>query len=139
MSEHEPPRNPEVRYERVDVDAGALLKYGFWLVLAALAVILLLWRLYFVFVDQEARRQPPPPVMRPDAAALLPPPPVLQEAPALDLQTLRAREDAVLGSYGWVDREAGVLRIPIDEAMRVVAERGLPETIPPAAQHGDVP
>jgi len=54
------------------------------------------------------------------------PPPQLQTAPALDLAKLRAREDAILGSYGWVDRQNGVIRIPIEEAMRLTAERGLP-------------
>jgi hypothetical protein len=31
-----------------------------------------------------------------------------------------------LSSYGWVDREAGIVRIPIDRAMDLLAERGLP-------------
>jgi hypothetical protein len=41
-----------------------------------------------------------------------------------------AREDQVLGSYDWVDQKAGVVRIPIDQAMDLVAKRGLP-VIPP--------
>ena len=36
------------------------------------------------------------------------------------------REDAVLNGYGWVNKEAGVVRIPIAEAMRLTVERGLP-------------
>ena len=36
-----------------------------------------------------------------------------------DLRDLRAREDEMLDSYGWVDRNAGIVRIPIDEAMRL--------------------
>ena len=105
--------NPEVRFERTDVDAASLLKFGFALVVATTAVVLLLWRLYFVFVAQEAARQPPPPVMKPDAAVLAPPPPLLQTAPAKELAQFRAEEDLVLNSYGWVDKEQGVVRIPI--------------------------
>jgi hypothetical protein len=37
---------------------------------------------------------------------------------------LRREEDAILTSYGWVDRQAGVVRIPIDVAMQQVLEEG---------------
>lgn len=39
---------------------------------------------------------------------------------------LRATEDAILTTYGWVDREKGVVRIPIDRAIDLLAQRGLP-------------
>ena len=35
-------------------------------------------------------------------------------------------EDSVLNHYGWVDPERGVVRIPIDRAIDVIATRGLP-------------
>ena len=40
--------------------------------------------------------------------------------------TCARKEDDVLESYGWVDKNAGVVRIPIDEAMKLTLERGLP-------------
>jgi hypothetical protein len=43
-----------------------------------------------------------------------------------DLARLRAEEGATLSTYGWVDRAAGTVRIPIDRAMRLLLERGLP-------------
>jgi hypothetical protein len=54
------------------------------------------------------------------------PAPQLQVAPALDLAALRAREDAQLQSYGWVDRKAGTVRLPIAYAMDLLVQRGLP-------------
>lgn len=39
---------------------------------------------------------------------------------------LRAAETELLNTYGWIDQEAGVVRIPIDRAMELIAERGLP-------------
>jgi hypothetical protein len=54
------------------------------------------------------------------------PEPRLQVAPEVDLAALRARDDAALNTYGWVDRKAGVVRIPIERAMDLVAQRGLP-------------
>jgi hypothetical protein len=56
----------------------------------------------------------------------LPPAPRLQVTPRQDLRDLRAREDQLLNSYQWVDRSAGIVRIPIAEAMRLTLERGLP-------------
>lgn len=56
----------------------------------------------------------------------LPPGLRLQITPEADLQALRAREDARLSTYGWVDRSGQVARIPIDRAMALTAERGLP-------------
>jgi hypothetical protein len=41
------------------------------------------------------------------------------------------QEDATLNSYAWVDRAAGIVRIPIDQAMDLVAASGLP--VRPAA------
>jgi hypothetical protein len=134
MSEPERPVNEEVGFEKTDVDATALLKFGFGLVLATAIVVLLLWRLYFVFLAQEGARQPPPPVMKADGDAMRVPMPHLQDRPAPDLAAFRAREDDVLQSYGWVDKDASVVHIPIEEAMRILAERGLPATAaaPPA-------
>ena len=36
------------------------------------------------------------------------------------------QEEQTLNSYGWVDQQAGVVRIPIDRAMDLLAQRGLP-------------
>lgn len=52
--------------------------------------------------------------------------PALQVAPPLDLQAFRAREDAELNSYGWVNRTNGVVRVPIQRAMELVLQAGLP-------------
>jgi hypothetical protein len=94
-------------------------------------VVVLLWRLYFVFVGQEAARQPPP-ILKADPEAMSAPPQP-PDAAGAGLQGLRAREEGVLESYGWVDQKAGIVRIPIEEAMRLLAERGLPSPSPSAA------
>jgi len=54
------------------------------------------------------------------------PQPREQISPRLDLEALRAREEAELNSYGWVDRKAGVVRIPIERAMELLLQKGLP-------------
>jgi hypothetical protein len=52
--------------------------------------------------------------------------PHLQLAPPEDLGKFRAREEAGLNSYAWIDRTTGVVRIPVARAMELVLERGLP-------------
>lgn len=56
----------------------------------------------------------------------LPPPPRLQVNPAQDWQTLHARDEAWLNGYGWVDRQAQTVHIPIQRAMDLIVQRGLP-------------
>jgi hypothetical protein len=55
-----------------------------------------------------------------------PPEPRLQVTPARDYREYRAAQDAVLTSYEIIDAQAGVVRIPIERAMDLIAERGLP-------------
>ena len=52
--------------------------------------------------------------------------PRLEINPRESLAVLHAHEDAALTHYGWIDREHGVARIPIDRAMALLAERGRP-------------
>lgn len=56
----------------------------------------------------------------------LPPEPRLQTNPRGDLRELRDQETDLLTKYRWVDKNAGVVRIPIDRAMQLTLERGLP-------------
>jgi hypothetical protein len=58
------------------------------------------------------------------------PAPDLQVASSLDYQEMRAAEEAQLHSYRWVDREAGIAAIPIERAMEILAQRGLPKQKP---------
>jgi hypothetical protein len=55
-----------------------------------------------------------------------PPAPRLQIDPRRDLDALRALETSRLSSYGWVNRADGIVHIPIDRAMQLTAQRGLP-------------
>ena len=53
-----------------------------------------------------------------------PPAPRLQNDPRGDLATLHAREAKQLETYGWVDKQAGRVRIPVDRALQLLAEDG---------------
>jgi hypothetical protein len=47
-----------------------------------------------------------------------------------DIANLHAREDLLLDNYTWVDRSKGQVRIPVDRAMELIAQRGLPVAQP---------
>ena len=121
----ETPRHPEIRSEKTDADPSAIVRFLVYLVLGTVAgVILLRWR-FVTLVVVEQRQQPPPPVMKAEVPPQ-PPLPRLEIDPPTDLARYREEQRKDLDSFGWVDRPAGVVHIPIDEAMRIVAERGLP-------------
>lgn len=52
------------------------------------------------------------------------PAPRLQADPAADLKTFQAEQARALEGYGWVDHEAGLARIPVAQAMEILAGRG---------------
>ena len=56
----------------------------------------------------------------------IPPAPRIEEHPAIEIQQLHAQENSILSTYGWTDKKARVVRIPIDRAMELQLERGFP-------------
>ncbi len=54
------------------------------------------------------------------------PEPRLEEDERVELQDLRGPNDEQLATYGWVDEKSGVVHIPIERAMELIAQRGLP-------------
>lgn len=106
-------RPPETR----DVWPRALVAFGVGLLvfLAVSAIVL-----KFVF-DTTPVWPPPGAAAEGDGES-----PALQRAPEGDLEGFRAREDRDLTTLGWVDRSAGIARIPIEDAMKLVVQDGLP-------------
>ena len=78
----------------------------------------------FRFFSERPVAAPPNPMAT--AAPEFPPAPRIEIAPSLELQQLRAQEDQILSTYGWVDRTAGTVRIPLDRAMDLQLQRGYP-------------
>ncbi|MGY3453984.1 hypothetical protein [Bradyrhizobium sp. USDA 4353] len=52
------------------------------------------------------------------------PAPTLQTTPQGDLAKFEAAQRKDLSGYGWVDRDRGLARVPIEDAMRMIAARG---------------
>ena len=112
-------------HERKDVDVRALLIVAFLLLLSCVAIFIVVTLTMHYFKVHEpgvTAGQANIPVTR---ARDFPQPRLLIK-PGASLAELRAAEDSDLTSYGWVDRTSGIARIPIDGAMQLLLERGLP-------------
>ena len=66
------------------------------------------------------------------------PAPQLEINERTELNDIRLREEDTLSTYGWVDQKSGAVRIPIDRAMDLLVERGLPVRSAPDAAPPDV-
>jgi hypothetical protein len=109
-------------YERSDIrgrDMG-------WIAAAmALFVVITPLLMPFVFPKSMQHRTPSaPPVLASDA-------PRLTITPREDLRRFERGEAEFSQSYGWTDRSRGAVRIPINRAMQLLAQRGLPGWPPP--------
>jgi len=118
--------NPAVVHEESDVDVSAILRYGAALLLVAAIVHVFLFWLMGVYGRRHERAQTQVYPMAAGQQDRRPPEPRLQTDPQQDLRDLRSRQEDLLKGYGWVNKEAGVARIPIEDAMKIVVERGLP-------------
>jgi hypothetical protein len=117
---------PLVHHEESDVNIRAILGFGLGLFVVAVIVHLAVWGLFRFFEARESVKVAAEYPLAISQGDRQPPEPRLQTAPRQDLQDLRASEDAILNGYGWVDKNRGIVRIPIEEAMRLTLERGLP-------------
>ena len=118
--------NLDVVHEESDVNVGAIMRYGAGLLAVALVAHVFLWWLLGTYERQHERAQTQVYPMAAGQQDRLPPSPRLQDNPQQELQDLRAKQGALLEGFGWVNKEAGIARIPIEDAMKMVVERGLP-------------
>jgi hypothetical protein len=110
---------------------------------AAVVVVALLMRGLLRYFDarkaQEAR--PPSPLA---TGVRAPPEPRLQGAPgsvsspAEDIRRFREQENQMLKSYGWIDQQRGIIRIPIEQAKKMIEQKGA-QAMPQGAPQGAAP
>ncbi len=117
-----------------EIDVSGILKTGFWLAATVVISFVLMWWMSIALKrvdDPRATRSTSP--LPEVSVRQLPPFPRLQASPEEELRTLRAEEARVLEGYGWVDKGQGIARIPVDEAIKILAKnRALPVMPAPA-------
>jgi hypothetical protein len=126
------PTDPAVARSR-EVDTRGALLSGVWLAAGLLAVLVAMFGLFRLLEKHQERVDKPLPPQVVVNLKRIPPEPRLEPDPLALRRELRGEEDALLKSYGWVDRTAGSVHIPIDRAMEIVLERGVPGGKPMAA------
>jgi len=131
-AEHEI-ENPETRYERRDLSPHGVLLFLVGLAVTSVLIYFVLWGFYAYlngFHGKQARMPSPLQTahdnMNTERVVQGFPQPQLQPNPAADLNKFRAQEEEILNSYGWADQQAGIAHIPIEQAIDIIAQRGLP-------------
>jgi hypothetical protein len=123
-----------LQHEESDVNIRAIFGFGAGLIAVTLVVYLVVWLLFGYFDRREAATDPGGPLLAVGHETRLPPEPRLQVAPREDLRELQTDQQALLDGYRWVDKAAGIVRIPIGEAMKLTVQRGLPTRAAPEVQ-----
>jgi hypothetical protein len=111
-----------------EADAGdvrAIGLTGLALAVGIAIVFLLVYGIFRYLVHHPLVILPANPMAQTDQQQF-PPQPRIEEHPAEELQQLHAHEDSILSTYGWTDKKAGIVRIPIDRAMELQLQRGFP-------------
>ena len=108
-----------------DVNVRAVTKFGLGLAGGIIVVSFLMWFLFDQFSAKAVRQSPRPELMEAKNPQKEPPEPRLHPNPPMELKEFRAAEDAILKNYAWIDPDKGIVRIPVDRAMELVAKEGL--------------
>ena len=121
------PTPPGAKHEHTDIDVSVGYKFGLWLTVSMLISAGIVYGSFWFFEGQAktadglAQKYP----LAIDRVREVPQP-NLQRQPFKDIHELRQGENQKLTSYGWVDKDGGVTRIPIDRAMEVMLQKGFP-------------
>lgn len=112
---------PEIGYEYRDISVKGLAVSGIWFFVGSTIAIALTYVGFVLLIDLPLR-----PV---EAPSVIPsyPNPLLQSNTGVkaDIAEVKRLEDEQLNHYGWVDKEKGVARMPIDTAIEELAAKGL--------------
>jgi len=131
------PRHKDVSFEERDIKAGTIYKYLFALGAAVVASLLIcIYILRFTTAFTASSETPPPP-SREAHQRELPPEPRLQgfgfpgqrADPQADLRKKNQEDNDANEKLEWIDRPSGIVQIPVKDAMKIVAEKGL-STVP---------
>jgi hypothetical protein len=74
----------------------------------------------------RASQSPRPNPLAETETQQMPPQPRIEEHPAVELKDLRSQEEKILTTYGWTDKDKGIVRVPIDRAMELRLQQGFP-------------
>jgi hypothetical protein len=112
-------------HEKKDADVISLGMIAVLLFLIIAVCLLVCWGILHEFNRSRAVHERPR-IRAAEEVAQMPQPQLITR-PGKEWSEVRLLEQTKLQTLGWVDRQAGVARVPISEAMKLLVERGLPE------------
>ena len=126
----------DIGFEREDLSPRAIFGFLAGLAISGVLVYFIVSGLYGFLDSYYRKNQPTVAPMQShlpaDTRTVTPadvtrfPLPRLDTDERTELNGFREEEEKILYSYGYVDKSGGVVRIPIDRAMQLIAQRGLP-------------
>lgn len=134
------PRHSDVSFEERDVKVGTIYWYLIALGLATVAALIICIFILRFTSNLAASSDTPPPPSREALGKDYPPEPRLQGVPGHEFDAqkdLRYKLKADLDAnekLAWIDKNAGIAQIPVEDAMKIIAERGLPASPAPSAE-----
>ncbi|HUO85617.1 MAG TPA: hypothetical protein VM534_10935 [Thermoanaerobaculia bacterium] len=134
-AEHPEMVNPETHHESRDINVRAVLWFVAIMTVFGIVVHVGLWWFFGLLREREQSLDPARWTAIAPTEEVLPPEPRLQVSPVSEMQAFREQEEKRLNSYGWVDREKGIVHLPVEQAMELVLQRGILEeqAVEPAA------
>ncbi|MGI8922556.1 MAG: hypothetical protein ACR2HJ_00715 [Fimbriimonadales bacterium] len=121
---HEVPPVKSLGYEPRDfLGRRALIYFGLSHVIGLAIVLFLTYLLYIFFAERMPVLETSPLA---DDVRSEPVAPVLQPEPGIDMAKFKVSEQGRADHYGWVDKEKGIVHIPIERAIEITAQKGLP-------------
>ncbi len=126
MPDHPSHGPAQAGHEKRDVDVHKVAIYGVGLVVVITLIGIGASFLAFKYLVHKTESEVAPPSPLYDIRQHAPEPRLLPQ-PWRNMAELRAAAEQQLGTYGWVDRPNGIVRIPIDHAMNLLIQRGLPQ------------
>jgi len=125
MSEHTEHGHGGEQFD-TEIDVRNIGAFLVWMAVGIIVTGVLMYALYQQLKSAEVKRDAPASPLVDRSVHRMPPPPLLQTRPHPDLAAYQAAERQATQSYGWVDEAQGVIHIPVDRAMEMVVEQGLP-------------
>jgi hypothetical protein len=114
----------EPGYETRDISVRVVTWFAVGLVASTVVIFLVVIGFYRVL--ESVHPSPDAPSRIALHPHMIAPPPRLQTNETVDLARYEAAEKAKLNTYGWIDKEAGIIHIPIERAMDLITQGGLP-------------
>lgn len=134
------PVHQDVSFEPRDVRTSLIVKFLIYLGITIVLAYALMVGIYKGLKSYWGESYSPPTPSRIEAGPTMPPEPRLQGMPGhmtdpqQDLRDKLKADTEANNKLGWIDEKAGIAEIPVQDAMQLIVEKGLPAVTPPPAE-----